>query len=244
MRARSSSCLTARARQPAEASSRRSAPAGNASALAGHGHGGDGRCTGMQEHRRAAGDGRARGNDVVDEDDPPLTDVDAVPEPEGAADVLLTTGSAEGVLGGRVVRPLEGLNDGQAEITSRDPRDEDRMVESALADPVGRRGNRNQDIAAGARTSPARADGLPERAREAALARVLELMDRATDDAGERCAPLQLEERRREISRHADREPGRVVDPDHQPGVALRAQRRTLAPATHAGRWQGEIEHP
>ncbi len=77
------------------------------------------------------------------------------------------------------------------------------LVVAALAAPRGVDRDRDEDVAAGARASPACGDRLAERTREPALARVLEGVERPPERARERRAPLELEQRVRAGPRRA-----------------------------------------
>ena len=99
---------------------------------------------------------------------------------------------------------------------------------------------------AGRRPRPTRRQrsrgGRAERRRQAALAGVLEGMERGAHGAVERRGPLELDERRRERRREAERDAGRPLEANVERRATARADRLALATAAGAGRRQGQIE--
>ena len=67
-------------------------------------------------------------------------------------------------------------------------------------------------------------------------------MERAARDARERRAPLELEERRRQVGRQPERDAWSGCQPDVDRRPALIAQRRPLHPAPGAQCGQGQIQ--
>ena len=88
------------------------------------------------------------------------------------------------------------------------------------------------------------ATACPERLGEAALARVLERVERAANGPAERRTPLELEQRLRRTVGEPERRPGRQRQPGVKGAAARRADRRPLRPAPRARRGQREIEQP
>ena len=84
--------------------------------------------------------------------------------------------------------------------------DQGRLVVAALADAIRRRGHGHERVAAGAGARPAARDRGAQRRCEPALAVVLERVERAAGHAGERRAPFQLEQRRRNVRGQPDRD--------------------------------------
>ena len=110
-----------------------------------------------------------------------------------------------------------------------DRRDQLRLVVAALALALGVDRDRDEEVAAGPDPRPAPRDRVAERHREASLARVLELVERMPDRAGERRAPLELEQGRRHVGRQPERGAGGQVEARVEGRQA--ASRRAAAPS-------------
>jgi len=117
-----------------------------------------------------------------------------------------------------------------------------RLVVATLANPVRGCRDRDQDVAAGASHPPAIRNGLAERRREPALTRVLEPMNRPPSDAGERRAPLELEERRLQFGRKPDGHAQDCLETNVERGPALAAEHAAFLVAAGADGRQGEVQ--
>ena len=191
---------------------------------------------------------RAGGHDVVDEDDPAAREGSgsrgARTEAEGARDVRRAVLTVEIELGDGGAAALEDRRHREAELARGDLCDQGGLVVAALPGALGVHGHRDEDVAARAGSPPAPGDGPPERFSKAALAAVLQLVEGPPDGTGERRAPLELEQRFRDVRREPDRDAGRELEAGIERRLAAAAQRRPLPPATDAARGQGKVEGP
>ena len=188
------------------------------SALAGDGDRRHADRAGLEQRRGAGRERRAGRHDVVDEDDPAARERPRRPrdraagraQAERAGDVRRPCRSVEVELGDRRPGALEDRRAGQAE---RRPRRRGRSA------PPGRsRGGarRSAWTGTGTRTSPPaptrcqrRAIASPSGTASRARRRTSAAWSASPDEAGERRAPLELEQRRRDVRRQPDRRPGR-----------------------------------
>ena len=120
--------------------------------------------------------------------------------------------------------------------------DQRRLVVAALAPPSLVDRDRDDDRAADAGDAPACRDRLAERLREAPLPGVLQRMEGPAHDAGERRAPLELEQRLRRALGKPERRPGRQRHAGTDPRQAAGADRRALRTAARTARRQREIQ--
>ena len=104
------------------------------------------------------------------------------------------------------------------------------LVVAALPLPVSVDGHRHDDLRAHADSRPAPRDGRSQRFGQAALAGVLQVVERSAHRAGERGAPFQLEERRRQVGRQPDRRATGQVQPRVERRQARVAQRQPSRP--------------
>ena len=119
---------------------------------------------------------------------------------------------------------------------------ERRLVVAAPALTIDVDGDRHHEVGPDADPSPASRDGLAERLGEPPLAAVLQVVEGGPNRTGERGAPLQLQERRRDVRGQADRRSGRQPEPRVDRGQARLAQRPTFASAAGTRRRESEIE--
>src|SRR5258705_7188519 len=145
-------------------------------------------------------------------------------------------------LGGRRPRAYEDGGARHAKRLSRDPGNQFRVVIATPPPPLGVDRHRHDDVAARGGSLPATGDGSAQRAREPLLAAVLELVQGAPDDVGERRTPLELQERRRDVRWQADRDPGRQVEPRVERGRARGADRLALRATAGAARRERGVE--
>ena len=117
--------------------------------------------------------------------------------------------------------------------------DQLRLVVAASARPLRVDGNRHERGRHRPRhAASARATASPSGRGEARLAAVFQLVERAPDDPAERRAPLELEERRRQLRRQADRNPRRPAPAARRAPagtVADRRRPRGRSPGRRAG---------
>ena len=164
------------------------------------------------------------------------------PEPEGAGDVGGPLVAAQLELGDGRAAAFQRPLDRQIQALPGHRGDEGGLVIAAppLAIRVHRDGH--DQLRPDADPRPATGDGDPQRDGQPLLAPVLQLVQRAPDRAGVRSAPLELEERRRDVRRQADGRPGRQTEPRIERRQAVGAQRRPFAAAARARGRQGEVE--
>ena len=93
----------------------------------------------------------------------------------------------------------------EAEAPGRFRRDELRLVVAADPPTIGVDRDVDHEICADTDTDPAPGDGVAERVGQALLRSVLDGVQGVADRAAERGAPIDLEERRRNVRREADR---------------------------------------
>ena len=191
---------------------------------------------------------RAGRHDVVDEQDPAArTTASPRSRPPGAGTRPRRWSPA------RRARARTGRSSPVARSSARDRpadpscpggdrRDEGRLVVAAPAFALGVDGDRDDERRARPDPRPAPRDGAPERLGQPPLARVLQVVERGPDRPGERRAPLELEERRRDVGRKADRRPAGQREPGVEGRQARGAQRRALAAAPEHDGGEGEIE--
>ena len=166
----------------------------------------------------------------------------ARPEPERAVDIGRALVPSELELGYRGATPLERTIDREAEVEAGDRGDERGLVVAAMSLAFRVDGYRDDDLRTDADVLPATRDRGTERLGESTLARVLELVERGADGAGERCAPLDLEQRCRDVGRHTDRDAARQLEPGIESGTAVAAQWLAFAAAAGASGRERKIE--
>ena len=87
---------------------------------------------------------------------------------------------------------LEDRSEREAEITSGDLSEEDRLVVATFPGPIGVDRDRHDHVPTDSGVPPAGRQGGAQRQGEAPLASVLEGMERGPNRAGERAAPFEL----------------------------------------------------
>ena len=138
------------------------------------------------------------------------------------------------------------------------------LVVAALARPIGVDRDRHDEVAAGPGPPPALGDSLAERDREPPLTGVLQRVERAPDDPGERRAPLELERAapacppacrsgRRRAGRGGRRAPGRHAaqigapsrpQPGHAAGSARSSSRAASVVIGRASHHRAHVDRP
>ena len=230
-------------------SSASSIPVGPAarSALAGDGDGGDGGGTGRDQRRATGRERRARRDHVVDEQDPAAGDGPDVgagtPQPERAGDVGRPLVAAQLELGDRRSAAFE---------RARRPADRGVPRPPPRSAPPGRsRGGAHDRHGPGRgrrRSAPTptrahrRATAIPSGTASRCSPPYFSSCRARPDRTRVRGAPLELEERRRDVRRETDGRPGRQAS---RASSAGRQSAQSGAPSrpqpAHAGR-QGQVE--
>ena len=121
---------------------------------------------------------------------------------------------------------------------------QDGLVVAALPEALGMDGHGDHQLAADARPAPAGREDGPERPRDAPVPGVLQLVQRPARGAGERRAPLELRQARRQVRGQPDRPAMVDLDPGAEMAQAVGAQQRALVAATGAGRRHQQVEQP
>ena len=167
---------------------------------------------------------------------------------EGAADVARPVAPVEVELGDRRAVTGHRRDVGQPELAGRDPGDELGLVVAAPATSLGVDRDVDHDLRPATDPPPAPRDGVAERLREPLLGAVLDPVQGGPGHAPERRAPVDLEERRRDVRGHPDghARPARRGAhgwPAHTPRTA--AAPRAGSPRRHpAGRHPGPASWP
>ena len=121
---------------------------------------------------------------------------------------------------------------------------QDGLVVAALPEALSVHGHGDQQVTPDTRPAPASRQDGPERPRDAPVAGVLQLVERASRGPGERRAPLQLRQPWRQIGGQPDRPSWVDLDPGAEMAEAVGAQERALFAATCADRWHQQVEQP
>ena len=157
------------------------------------------------------------------------------PDAERTRDVGRAVGPIKVELGDRRPLPREQRGVPEPELASGRTRRSAPPGRSRACGSVRVDRHMRDEVGADADPSPATRDGRPERVAEPLLPAVLDGVERGADRAAERGAPVELEERRRQVARQPDRDARGCSRRAIQRRAACRAERRPLAAATDAG---------
>src|SRR6266550_82851 len=224
-------------------------------AFAGHGDRGNAHCSGLDERHGAGREARTGRDDVVDQDDPATGQrsarrgkVQAGPagtiglQPERAGHVHGPCHPIEVDLGDGRPGSFEYRCTREVQARRGDPRNELGLVVAAPPPAVGVDRDRNEHLAARADAAPAPGDRGPQRAGETLLTAVLQLVECIADDARERGAPFELEERRGHVGRQPDRDAGGQIEAGVERGGAGGAEWRSFRAAAGTASWKSRVQ--
>jgi hypothetical protein len=189
-----------------------------------HGDRGNGPSPRGEQRRRAGGEGRARGNDIVDQDDR------AAGDPRRCNDVEARR------------CPPKHLGNRQPELSPGGASKQHPVVIPELPGAGGRARQGHQRVSIRPCVRPAVRDRPPERLALSSLARIAQALERAPGDALKRPAPFELMER---SGWRQDDVPscwGSSSQPFLERASAIAAERRARSVAPGTGHGQGELD--